>query len=205
MNVAEREQELLAVVREYQDGECARVLESALKEGDRLIREGWNEARRRLRRVVSEERERARNQLRSAEAELSTRKRMHDQRSSLALLTEAWGDLRTELVHQWSDPEGRRRWVRRVMAEAKASLPPGPKTLTHPSGWPQTELMEAALALAGEDGDQPPTFVEDPRLEAGLVVVSGHARLDASLAGLLADRPAVEAQLLALLDRRPTR
>lgn len=199
MSVTEREQELLRVVRGYQEAECARLLEAALKEGERLIREAWKEGHRRLHRVVTEERERARSRVRSAEAELSTRRRMHEQRSNLALLNEAWEGIRAELRRQWADPVERRRWVEQVLAEAAGSLPPGPRTLTYPPRWPAAERQAAARALTLTAG-APPEEREDPGLEAGLVVTSGHARLDASLGGLLADRPAVEARLLALLE-----
>jgi hypothetical protein len=204
MNVAEREQELLGLVREYREGECARLLEAALREGDRLIREAWKEGRRRLHRVVSEERESARSRVRSAEAELSTHRRMHEQRSNLALLNEAWDGVQAELRRQWTDAEGRRHWVEQVLAEAAANLPPGRRTLEYPQGWAETERRAAAEALTLADST-PPEQVENPHLEAGLVVSSGHARLDASLRGLLADRTTVEARLLALLERRPTR
>lgn len=204
MNVAEREQELLGLVRDYQEGECARLLEAALREGDRLIGEAWKEGRRRLHRVVTEERESAQSRVRSAEAELSTRRRMHEQRSNLALLNEAWTGVQAELLRQWTDAEGRRHWVGQVLAEAAASLPPGRRTLEYPQGWAEAERRAAVEALTLPDGT-PPQQVEDPRLEAGLVVTSGHARLDASLRGLLTDRTTVEARLLALLERRPTR
>lgn len=204
MNVAEREQELLGLVREYQEGECARLLEAALMEGDRLIREAWSEGRRRLHRVVGEERERARSRVRSAEAELSTHRRMHEQRANLALLNDAWEGVQAELRRRWEDPEGRRQWVEQVLAEASVSLPPGRRALQYPPAWPEAERKAAADSLTLADGT-PPEQTEDPRLEAGLVVTSGHARLDGSLRGLLADRTTVEARLLALLEGRPTR
>jgi hypothetical protein len=47
-------------------------------------------------------------------------------------------------------------------------------------------------------------FEHDPAIAAGFVVTCGHNVLDASLDGLLADRPALEGRLLQGLEERDT-
>ncbi len=67
-------------------------------------------------------------------------------------------------------------------------------TLRHPPG-----LADALRAVLAQHDVANATLVEDATLDAGLVIEADGARLDGTPAALLADRPAVEAELLAQL------
>ncbi len=86
----------------------------------------------------------------------------------------------------------------RSLRDAARALPAGPWTVRHAAGWPTAEQQTVRDALGRELGVEPHLRTE-PDIAAGLVIDSGGAVLDASLDGLLADRPRLEARLLAIL------
>jgi vacuolar-type H+-ATPase subunit H len=201
MNVEARERELLAVVEAYRVEECARLVRAAREEATRLVRQAHREARRRVQRVVSEDRARIRDEVRAAESELATLRRMREQRAALALLEAAWKGLRPALQARWTDPPARAAWVRAVVAQARAHLPAGAWTVSYPPGLAATE-RETLRKLLVEASGQEPALASVPTLRAGLLLRSGHAMLDGSIDGLLANREWVESRLLGLLERR---
>jgi hypothetical protein len=201
MNVEARERELLGVVEAYQAEECARLAAAAREEGARLIGQAHREARRRVHRVVSEERGRIQAQVRAAESELATLRRMREQRTALTLIETAWKSLRPALEGRWADAAGRAAWMRAVVAQGRAHLPHGAWVASHPPGLAPAE-QETLRALVLEASGHEPALTAVPALRAGLLLRSGHAVLDGSVDGLLANREWVEARLLGLLERR---
>ena len=67
----------------------------------------------------------------------------------------------------------------------------------------RAEDCNTLLARVNAHLPHPPVLVTDPDVTAGLIIECGGARLDASATGLLADREAVEARLLALVAPEP--
>jgi len=201
MNVEARERELLAVIEAYQADECARLAAAAREEGARLLAQAHREARRRVHRVVTEERVRVQAQLRAAESELATLRRMREQRTALTLIEAAWKALRPALEQRWADPAARAAWMRTVVAQARAHLPPGAWVASHPPGLAPTE-HESLRALLLEASGQEPVLTPAQGMKAGITLRSGHAVLDGSMEGLLASREWVESRLLGLLERR---
>jgi F0F1-type ATP synthase delta subunit len=88
--------------------------------------------------------------------------------------------------------------VERCIRQARAALPAGAWTLRHASGWTPLEQQAVREELTRRLGVEP-QLRSDATIEAGLIIDSGGACLDASLGGLLADRSRLEARLLALL------
>lgn len=204
MNLEERAKGLLKLVETYRAQECREVLDRAGAESVDILRRAWRRERDHLHTSVEAERTRARSLIQSARAERSTRERSSGDRENARLLALAWPRIEAGLLARWQDPGQRDLWVGRALAAALESLPTGPWTVRHAPDWalPQTAApcveFTARLAALGAPA---PHFAPDPDLTAGLIVVSGAARLDASLTGLLLDRPPLEARLLALLAK----
>jgi hypothetical protein len=201
MSAEARERELLAVIESYRAEQCARLLEAAREEAARIVRQAHAEARRRVRRVVAEERARAETQVRAAESELATLRRMREQRAALGLLESAWRGLGPALAERWADPAARAAWIRAVVTQARGHLPRGVWVVAHPSGLTPAE-QETLRELLVEASGSEPTLAPTPTLRAGLTLRSGHAVLDGSVDGLVANREWVESRLLGLLERR---
>jgi hypothetical protein len=88
----------------------------------------------------------------------------------------------------------------------RASVRFGPATwrIRHPAAWQDAEVTALRQALARQ-GVADATLHADTTLATGLIVEAAGARLDSSPQALLADRPAVEASLLAEMASAATR
>ncbi len=193
--------EMLKLVEDHELARCREVMARAQREARQLLREAHAAARERMHRHAQElkylrNRERGR-----AQAELATAHRQHRQRGDRALLDAGWTQLRQALVARWQAPAARRRWIDNLARAALARLPRGSWTVTCPATWDRTEREALAKQIASALGTAPAWF-EDRSVAAGLQFCVGGACLDGTLDGLLADRAAVEAMLLAELRER---
>ena len=91
--------------------------------------------------------------------------------------------------------EARATWARAVLAAARLRMPPGSWRIAHAADWQEDE-REPVLHSAAPEA----TCEADPRITAGLKIVSGGIVLDGTLEGLLADRSDFEARLLQRLE-----
>jgi hypothetical protein len=106
--------------------------------------------------------------------------------------------LRERLLARWRVPEQRQRWAECYLRQALDLLPRARWTVRHAPEWRERERQGIAAELTGRLG-QTPRFQSEGGIEAGLIVESGGAVLDASLEGLLLDRSRLESRLLALV------
>ena len=199
MSTVERERALLAVLQEHRASECARLRAEAEKEASELLGDARREARRRVHNAAVRERERAAMRIRAAQAELNTRRREHQQRLGWALLRDAGEQLEQALLGRWREADARRSWVEAALGRALAQLPAGPWAVHHPADWPEAERSAFLEVLASRGQNIAVNFRPDQAVQAGLVITSARTSLDASVRGLLADREATEAELLARL------
>ncbi len=193
--------EMLKLVEDHELARCREIMARAQREARQLLREAHAAARERMHRHAQElkylrNRERGR-----AQAELATAHRQHRQRGDRALLDSGWAQLRQALAARWQEPAARRRWVESLTRQALARLPRGSWTVICPATWDRTEREAPTKQLASVLGTAP-AWIEDRNVAAGLRFCAGGACLDGTLAGMLADRAAVEAMLLAELRER---
>jgi hypothetical protein len=156
-----------------------------------------------VKQAFAEQRERAAAALAAAQADLQTRRRLHAQRRIEALLALGWARLPEVLRARWADPAARAAWVAHALAQARGRLGPEAWTLQHGEGWPEAEQRALAARFQAELGAAP-HFVRDPRIAAGLRIVAGGNVVDATLAGLLADRDEIGGRLVGLLEDSST-
>lgn len=202
MNVEQQMRALLDLVETDRARQCAQILDDERSRAAALLSQAHAQARLHVRRVFDEQRQRRREQIAAAQARLATQRRLHEQQRTAALLRLAWQRLPGELAASWQQDASRARWVDRVLAMARARMPAGPWRLVHASGWPAAEQQALAQRLAVEAGPAP-VFEADPQLDAGLKVVANGNAIDGTVAGLLADRAAIEARLLRRLEAVP--
>jgi hypothetical protein len=201
MNLDERRKALLRLVQEYRDRECRRILADARKEAAELRRQSFHKQRALLHSRIVAEQSRARVRIQAARAERATQGRWASEKRNLELLQAAWPLVRERLVARWRVSEQRRRWTETYLRRALDLLPGGRWTIRHAPEWCDRERREALAELTEVLG-QPPRFQSEEGMEAGLIIESGAAALDASLRGLLQDRAGLEARLLALVAGR---
>jgi len=185
---------LLQLIAENREVKCRTERERAAAEARSIIKAAHAEARKRLRPAVEEASRRPAERLARARAQRRTRERLARQQRVKARLEKAWRLLRESLERSWLDPDGRHLWVERSVSRAAGALPPGEWKIVHPADWPDEEKTRVRQRLLERSAVA--AFARDPLVRAGVKFASGHTVFDATMEGLLADRPAVEARLL---------
>jgi hypothetical protein len=201
MTLADTEQRLLQLVEQWRDEECRALMERAQTEARELLRNSRRRARRQVHETYVAEHERARERLAAARAELATRRHRRQRQLGEVILGAGRQQLAERLTARWGEPDRRTRWIRSAVADAQVRLPAGHWTVRHGADF-RTEDHNTLLASIGSS--RPPALVADHRVGAGLVIECAGVQLDASAAGLLADREAIEGRLLALMQLEPT-
>ena len=191
---------LLALIEADRARQCGQILGDAHGRAATLRAQASEQARSRMRQVFAEQRQRRHDQLAAAQARLATRRRLHAQQRTAALLLLAWQQLPGELRSLWQHGDSRAAWVRHVLAFAHKRLQPGPWLIVHAPDWPAAEQQELGSSLLA-GGRAEPRFETDASIKAGLKVVAGSNVIDGTITGLLADRADIEAQLLRQLER----
>jgi hypothetical protein len=199
MSLQQQTQALLDLVEADRAQRCAQVLGDASTRAAALRAQAGAEARAHLRQTFDEQRRLEREHIAAALARLATQRRLHEQQRNAALLQLAWQQLPAALQARWRQAGARRDWVAQVVASARTRLPSRGWRIVHAPDWPDEERQALAQALAAELGS-PPRFEADPAIAAGLKVAVDGNVIDGSLAGLLADRPSLGAQLLRRLE-----
>ena len=199
MSLEENEQRLLELVTQRRNEECRELHQRAEEEARELLRTAYGSARTQLHENAESERNRARTRIGAARAELETRRRQRAQQLGSVVLAAAWERLPQRLAQRWADPAARAAWIDSALVQALAALPSGPWRIRHPAGLADAE-RDALRKAVQQRLPQTPELVADAKLEAGLTFDCAGVMLDASSAGLVSDRDAIEARLLALLN-----
>ena len=200
MTLERRTEALLVLVEGDRNVQREAIISEARTRASALLAQAHAEARARVRDVFAEERRRAHESVAAAQARLATRRRLHEQHRTAALLALGWQRLPDALGQRWRDDELRGIWVGAVLAVARRVLPRAQWQVTHGANWPVTE-QQALSARVTPDLDAAPLFSADPGIVAGLRIASGGNVVDGTLAGLVSDRGDVGAQLLRQLER----
>lgn len=199
MTLERRTQALLDLVEADRRARCEGLLNEAKAQAAAQLAQARAQARGQWRQARDEEMQRCEGLLAAARAELATLKRLHGQRRVEALLARGWEMLPGALRARWQDPQSRRLWVDAAVAAALAALPPRDWALAHPADWPEAERQDCLDGLAGRLGHRPAAAVE-PSLAAGLRIAAAGNVIDATPAGLLADRAEIGGRLVAEWD-----
>jgi len=156
---------------------------------------GRREARRLLHAAVRAKQERVRERCRAALAELDASRRKHDFEADARLIDAALAALPAALEARWRDPAARRSWCEHAIGVAAARLVARDWTIALVGDLSAAEraALEAAVAATGARA----TYTTSGA-RAGLAISAGPSRVDATIDGLVADRDAIAARLLAL-------
>jgi hypothetical protein len=192
-------QNLLQIVARKRDERCTVLLDEARAQARQLLQQARREARERLHLKVLAIREQARQQLASAQAQRETRLRLQRHRGDHALLDRAWGPLGERLQQRWEQAGSRQLWIEHLVEQGLAKLLDRRWRIEHPVEWPEQEREALGARLERELGN-PPVFVAQPQLAAGLRICAGPTCIDATPEGLLRARSHIESMMLATLN-----
>lgn len=199
--MADALEEMLKLVTEQQDRECAAITERADTETRDILAAAHRGARRRMHENVLEIRQIMRREMNQAQAALETAKRQHTQRCDFALIESGWPKLRVAVSARWREAGARRAWIDSLVQQAQTALPRGSWEVHHPADLAAADrdyLTQSVAAAAGEA----PRFLVDAKASAGLRLCAAGACLDGTLEGILGDHAAIQARLLAMLEEQ---
>jgi vacuolar-type H+-ATPase subunit E/Vma4 len=184
-----------------QRSRCKEIEQDAERRARQMLDDNRRKLRKRLHQAVDDERQQRNAALRDAERRIETAARSRTQERYGDFLEEAWPHLVDELRRRWIDPEHRRAWCEMLIAEAQDKIAPESWTVEVPESWSSDDerWMERAFQSRGLPY---PTCSKDSDIGEGLRIRRDDACLDATLDGLLANRRAVKARLLAAWEER---
>lgn len=190
---------LLAVIAADRDARCRAILAPAEEAAAARVAEALREARAALRRGLASERSSMRAQLDSVRAQRDAAVRERHQRIVLAVVAEGWPLLAAALGRRWEAPDRRQQWIAAALDAARAKLPPGDWCIRHPPGLSAAEI-EAMRGRLAAQGIAEVRCEAAEEIDAGFEIRVGTACLDATAAGLLADRAEVGGRLVQLWE-----
>jgi len=191
---------LVAEIARQVDAARVELVAAAAREVQEIRQRARAKARRQMRRAIEEMRATGRQRLTQAMAELETERGRRRAAHSQQVLALAWPLLVDAIGERWADEASRVRWIDAQIDSARRRFGDRPWTVVHPADWQDADVAALRETLTRSGVDKA-VLRGDPALTAGLVIEIAGARLDSSPPALLADRSAVEAVLLAEIDR----
>lgn len=193
-------EDLVREIERQCDAECRDILAAAELAARAVVRDAFAAATRQVHDTIEDLRRDGERRLARASAQIATELRVRDQALAAGNLRDGCPMLVHAVAERWNDPAARRVWAVRLADEALRRLRPGPWIVEHPQDWPEVEHA-ALLDRLPPEARAAVTFRPCSDVDAGLRIRAGGATLDATPERLLADKPAVQAFLLAGIAR----
>lgn len=195
-----QEQALIRILEAKRNQSCEAIRKQADEQCAALLEQAYRDARKRLGLAIREERARAKRQIEMAQAQVRTGQRQRELRLSRLRLERGWELLPKALERRWQADASRAAWVKAVLREALAVLPPGEWTIHHAPAWSAQEIKAVGELVAQRIG-KTPRFQADQGIAAGIRIRLDGTCVDGSIPGLLANRAWVKARLLGEINR----
>ena len=187
---------LLDVVQAYNKKYCEGAISKAEKEARITIKQAHHDARKKMHKVVVDSREKMQLEIGAAKAKRLTADKQIQYRRDQRLLDVALEKLYEILMTRWSIAEQRQVWIDSALTVASRVLLADAWQVEHPVQWPVAEQKQLHEQIA-KHTDQSPILVSSQDIQAGIRVISQGSVVDATISGLLVDRPRIEAEFLA--------
>ncbi|WP_333823481.1 hypothetical protein [Pinisolibacter sp.] len=195
-----RADDLVREIEAQSEAECRALLDAARLEAQAIVREAAAAATRHVHDAMEDLKRDGARRLARAKAQIDTEMRVRDQALAAGNLRDGCPMLVVAVAERWNDAAARRSWAIALARQAFERLRPGNWVVEHPKDWAEDEAGAFLEALPAEArGGVRFRAVDD--FEAGLRVVAPGVVLDATPERLLADKPAVQALLLAGIAR----
>ena len=191
---------LLGVVVENREKRCQQIREKAQQQAREITRQAHARSRARMHSHVNELREKYRARIASANARNQTLLRQQHQKEDRAMLDVAWPQLREAMMLLWNDHESRRDWLQAAVASASSRLRDHGWHIEHPRDLNEEDEKLITHMLPHGKTKHPKLEVADD-IEAGVRIIVKGTVIDATLDGLLKQKNAIEALMLARIKR----
>ena len=189
---------LLGVVVENREKRCQAVRDKAHQQAAEINGQAYKRGRARLHRHVNELREKYRLKVTSATARNQTLLRQQHHKEERAILDVAWPVLRTAMTALWQQHETRCEWIESAIETARQRLREQGWRIEHPPDFTEDDRQCIEQMFTGDDR---PELSACEDIEAGIRIRLDGAVIDATLAGLLRQKRAIEARMIARIKQ----
>ncbi len=187
---------LLGVVVENREKRCLELRENAQQQANEIIRQAYSKGRVRMHYHIEALREKYRLRVTAATARNQTLLRRQHQKEDRAILDIAWPLLREAILALWNEPVARHRWLDAAIASASTELREHGWRIEHPPGLGGEDIKKINQSCSRDEGKGPELSAADD-IKAGIRIIAGGTVVDATLEGLLQQKTAIEARIIA--------
>ena len=189
---------LLGVIVENREQRCQDVRDKAALQATDIIKQAYTRGRARLRRHINELREKYRLRVASAHARNQTLLRRQHQKEERAIIDVAWPMLNQAMLALWKKSKTRHQWLDAAMVQATELLRQQEWYIEHPQEFSEADKQRIVKKFA--HGREPGMKAcED--IDAGVRIIIEGTVVDATLGGLLKQRTAIEARMIARIKQ----
>lgn len=191
---------LLGVVVESREKRCQQVRDDAYQQAKEITRMAYTKGRTRMHHHIDALREKYRLRVSSASARNQTLLRQQHHKEERAILDVAWPLLREAMLTLWKDPDSRRNWLEAAIASASSSLKQQDWHIEHPRDMDEADvkwIKHTHIHGKGRRGK----LIASADIDAGIRIILNGTVIDATLDGLLKQKIAIEAILIARIKQ----
>ena len=191
---------LLGIVVESREKRRQQVRDDAQQQAKEITRLAYTKGRTRMHHHIDALREKYRVRVTAATARNQTLLRRQHQKEDRATLDVAWPLLREAMLVLWKDPDSRRNWLEAAIASASSSLKQQDWHIEHPQDLSEADvkwIKHTHIHGKGREGK----LVASADIDAGIRIILNGTVVDATLDGLLKQKTAIEAILIARIKQ----
>lgn len=191
---------LLGVVVESREKRCQQLRDDAHRQAAEIIKQAYSKGRTRMHHHIDALREKYRSRVSSANARNQTLLRKQHHKEERAILDVAWPQLREAMLALWKHPDSRRSWLEAAIASASSRLKQQDWHIEHPQDMSDADVKWIRQThIHGKGGAA--RLVASGDIDAGIRIVLNGTVIDATLEGLLKQKTAIEATLIARIKQ----
>ncbi|HEY9081378.1 hypothetical protein [Magnetovibrio sp.] len=194
----EKVEAMLDMVKRNREEQCRIIDAEAEQQARDIIARAHKDARAKVHEVIVEERRNGLRAIDKQRAKIETAKRQNLQDQENAFLEKVWQQLERELIARWQDATARQAWIDGAVDQAVAHLHPGAWRIEYPTNGSLDELKPCIERIKAFSGAEP-KLIAVTNFDTGVCIEANGVRVDATLAGVLADEKEIAALLLAEL------
>jgi hypothetical protein len=187
---------LLRQLTDERDRRCTTLRTAAENQATQIVRAARAEARANVRQAVTQERARMDLGLRQATARADIEVRRLERQKSRELLEQMWAAIAGVLESRWREPAFQRAWIDAALRQAGSILTGRAWGIEVGSDWPEQDRGELT-DRAHAQGAGTVEYAVHAEMSAGLKIRVATVCVNATVAGLLAERDTIEAAFLA--------
>jgi len=191
---------LLGVVVENREKRCLELRENAQQQARAIIKLAYSKGRTRMHHHIDALREKYRVRVTAATARNQTLLRRQHQKEDRATLDVAWPLLCEAILALWNDPASRHKWLDAAITSASAGLREHDWRIEHPLSLSGEDINRINRSFSHGKGKGPELSACDD-IEAGIRIIAKGTVIDATLNGLLQQKTAIEARLIARIKQ----